>query len=82
MSGHRGRQIRMVWVSHNNMPSAFDDFKAIRAVQTPKVVLAPTKGRLSHASEEIMCSWHRTSLAQSGKQMRDVAAISVWGVRH
>jgi hypothetical protein len=79
MSGHRSRQIRMVWVPHNNMPSAFHDFKAIRSVQTPKVVLSPAKGRLSHACEEIVFSRHRASLAQSGKRMLYVAAISAWG---
>ena len=69
----------MVWVPYNNMPSAFYDFKAIGAVQTPKVVLSPAKGRLSHACEEIVCSCHKASLAQSGKHTLDVAAISTWG---
>ena len=78
MSSHRGPQILMVWVPHNNMPSAFYDFKAIRSVQTPKVVLSPAKGRLSHACEEIVFSRHRASLAQRSKQMLCVTAISVW----
>ena len=79
MSSHRGCQIRMVWMPHHTMPSAFDYFKAIRSGQTPKVVLVPAKGRLSHACEEIVCSCHKASLAQSGKHMLDVAAISTWG---
>jgi len=56
-----------------------DDFKAIRAVQTSKVVLSPATGRLSHACEEIVRSRQKASLAHSGKPMRDVAAISAWG---
>lgn len=79
MSSHRGRQSRMVWVPHHNRPSAFNDCKAIRAVQTPKVVLSPAKGRLSQACDEIACSRQRASVAQSGKHMLDVAAISAWG---
>jgi len=31
MSGHCGRQIRMVWVVHHNMPSPFGDFKRCMA---------------------------------------------------
>ena len=79
MSRHRGRQIRMVWVPHHNMPSAFDDCKALRAVQTPKVILPSAKGHLSHACEEIVCSRHRASVAQSRKQILYMAAISAWG---
>ena len=30
MSRYRGRQIRMVGMPHNNIPSAFDDVKTIR----------------------------------------------------
>jgi hypothetical protein len=56
-----------------------DDFKAIRAVQTSKVVLSPATGRLSHACEETVRSRHRASLAHSGQHRRDVAATSAWG---
>ena len=76
MPSHRSREIWMVWVSHNNMPSAFDDFKAIRTVQTPKIVLSPAKGRLSHPCEEFVFSRHRASVAQNGTQMLDGAAIA------
>ena len=50
MSRHCRRQIWMARVSHNNMPSAFDDVKAIGSIETPKVVLSPAKGGLTHAS--------------------------------
>jgi hypothetical protein len=50
MSRHGRRQIWMARVSHNNMPSAFDDVKAIGSIQTPKVILSPAKGGLTHAS--------------------------------
>jgi len=41
MSRYGRRQIVMARVSHHNMPSAFDDVKAIGSLQTPKVVLSP-----------------------------------------
>jgi hypothetical protein len=50
MSRHCRRQIWMTRVSHNNMPSAFDDVKAIGSIQTSKVVLSPAKGGLTHRS--------------------------------
>ena|SRR5215475_5265272 len=63
MSRYRGRQIRMVGMPHDNMPSAFDDVKTIRPVQTAKVVLAPAKRRLTHAGQEFMFSCHRSKLS-------------------
>jgi hypothetical protein len=45
------------------------------SVQTPKVILSTVKGRLSHVCEEIVFSRYRASIAQSGTQMLDVAAI-------
>ena len=50
MSRYCRRQIWMARVSHHNMPSAFDDVKAIGSIQTPKVILSPAKGGLTHAS--------------------------------
>ena len=48
MPRHRGRQIWVVWMPHNNMPSACDDVKAIGSLETAKVVLPPTQRRLTH----------------------------------
>lgn len=59
MSRHRRRQIRMVGMPHNNMPLAFDDVKAIGAIETSKVILPPAKGRLTHAGQEGMFSCHK-----------------------
>jgi len=63
MSRHRGSQIRMVGMPYNNMPSAFDDVKAIGAIQTSKVVLSPTKGRLTHTGYKFMFSYHKGKLS-------------------
>jgi len=63
MSRYCRRQIWMVRVSHDNMPSAFDDVKAIGSIQTSKVILSPAKGGLTHASEQCMFSCHKGKLS-------------------
>jgi hypothetical protein len=49
----------MAGMPHHNMPSAFDDVKAIGSIQTSKVVLSPAKGRLTHAGSQGMFSCHK-----------------------
>jgi hypothetical protein len=58
MSRHCGRQVWIVWVPHHNMSSAFNNIKTIGPIETAEIVLAPSKGRLTHTGQQLMFPDH------------------------
>ncbi|MGH6689645.1 MAG: hypothetical protein ACREF4_03065 [Gammaproteobacteria bacterium] len=63
MAGHRGDEVGLVRVPNDQMAGSLMDLKAIRFVETPKIVLAPSKRRPSHAVQQLLARIHKATLA-------------------